>query len=271
MADQPNGRLLISHITLRGPEIRQLYQVISEQPGIGYGDLKDSCMASASAGDLFGLQEATLREALDFLVTAGMVEQDGSARRKACFRATLDQPCVCFPLLLLHHVGMLADERQQAISLIHRQLVMQDVLATTLTQLRDDAERGPYASLFAWTGEKIGFWGHLAASLGLVRRLEREAELLVVPQLNLLAAALEWATERDLSSSSLSASLQAIDNTFFACFTGTGRVHRGLAQALVALHRRARIQLTHHSDSAQSVLLGEWRVSDVRLPIRENG
>src|SRR5262245_18263972 len=98
MAMPPVGRLLISHIKLRGPELRQLYQVISRRLDISYEDLRHSCVVPVTSEDVFGLQEATLRETLDFLVSAGLVDQQGSARRKANFRVTPALPNVTFPL-----------------------------------------------------------------------------------------------------------------------------------------------------------------------------
>jgi hypothetical protein len=265
------ARLLISHITLRGPELRQLYEIIRERPEVLYEDLVRSVVAPVAARDPFGLEEATLREALNFLLVAGMVEQRGSARRKASFSAAPSPPDsdIGIPLMLLNRIGQLADERQRAIGLVHRHLVDRDALAFTLAGLRDDIERGPYGHLFAWTGEKIGFWAHLAAYLGLVRRLEREVEGLVVPQPSLVLGALGLALSDGSVSASLDTCLRAIDRAYFACFTRAGRVHRGLAQTLIALHRMGHIHLTHRSDATHSVLLGDWRVSEFRLAERE--
>ena len=81
------GRLLVSHITLRGPELRQLYELIEARPDISYDDIAAATTAVVLAS-AFGLEEAPLREALNFLLVAGMVEQIGPSRRKAIFRAT---------------------------------------------------------------------------------------------------------------------------------------------------------------------------------------
>lgn len=64
---------------------------------------------------------------------------------------------------------------------------------------------------------------------------------------------------------SLAACLRVIDATFLACFTGRGRVHRGLAQTLLALESLGQVRLTHSADAAHSLLLGERRVSEVWL------
>src|SRR5690606_14450449 len=107
-----------------------------------------------------------------------------------------------------------------------------------------------------WTGEKITFWTHLAHYLGLARRLERSAEVLIVPRPGLVLAALRWAAKDDLSgASSLRDALDAIDGSLFACYTSRGRVHRGLAQALVALERSGQVRLSHSADAAPSLLL----------------
>src|SRR6185436_941772 len=96
------GRLLVSHITLRGLELRQLYELIEGRPDISYDNVAAATTA-AVLSSAFGLEEAPLREALNFLLVAGMVEQIGPSRRKAIFRATPRIRSTPFPLLLLHH------------------------------------------------------------------------------------------------------------------------------------------------------------------------
>ncbi len=264
------GRLLISHITLRGPELQQLHTLIARRPDICYDELRETLVAPVALRTEIQLEEAPLREALNFLLVAGLVEQRGASRLKATFRVTATLSERPFALLLLHHLCQHGDERQRAISLIHRQLVLDDALAVTPQALRDQMERGPYQKLFVWTSEKIMLWTHLASFLGLVRRLERGGELLVVPQPHLLLDALHWATSQTAAGGSLDALLRVIDCSLMACYTGRQRVHRGVAQTLIALHSWGEIRLSHSSDAMRSLLLGTWRVSNIQLvPMQE--
>ena len=187
------GRLLISHITLRGPELAQLYALVLAHPSISYDDLAQALVPGWTGGSEFGLEDATLREALNFLLVAHMLAQDGLSRLKASFRATPLLQGLGFAPLLLHHIHSHEDQRQRALSAIYRQLVADDVLALTPAALRERMERGALRDLFIWTGEKISLWAHLLASLSLIRRLEREDELLILPQPQLLMHALHWA------------------------------------------------------------------------------
>lgn len=257
------GRLLISHITLRGLELSQLYALIAEQPDISYDDLLAILLPMGLGDSSFGLEEAPLREALNFLLVARLIEQQGPSRRKASFIATPLLRDVSFTLLLLHHIQVHGDERQRAPVLIYRQMVADDVLAISPQALREQMERGLHRSLFTWTSEKISFWAHLMAYVGLIRRSEREADLLIVPRPELVLSALRWASTQDAMSTSLDAMLLRIDTALFTCFTSRGRVHRGLAQALLALDRAGHLRLTHSADAARSLMLGERRVSDV--------
>lgn len=259
------GRLLISHITLRGPELAQTYGLVAAHPEISADKLREHLAPAAAGASPYELADAPLREALSFLVLAGLVEVHGRQRR---YSATPRLPDTPFPLLLLHHLTTHPDRRQQAISLVHRAIVADDTLAITSQSLRDQLERGPLRDLFAWTGEKVTFWVHLAAHVGLVRRLERSPELLAVPQPRLLLDTLVWALNQLQGQSSLDGTLRLIDAQLFACFTARGRVHRGLAQTLLALERLGHLQLTHSADAAHSLLLGERRVSDVGLAAR---
>lgn len=265
MSSPSLGRLLISHITLRGPELRQLYACIADAPGVHYSELVRLTAAPINEGDRFGLQEAALREALNFLLVAQLVEQHGPARRQAAFRVVPKTPNIPFPLLLMRHIAAHPDEKQQALIRLYQQLVRQDIVALSASAIRDEAERGPLGDLFAWTGEKVVFWVRLCEHLGLVRSVARDNHVLFAPRPELVLAALR-AQFGDRSRAALATCLHEVDASFFACFTARGTVQRGLVQTLVALHRLGALRLSHSSDAAQSLTLGEWRVSDVEIP-----
>ncbi|NJK81977.1 MAG: hypothetical protein HC914_19805 [Chloroflexaceae bacterium] len=231
------GRLLISHITLRGPELNQLYTLIAAHPGINYADLVSRLVINRDPDDTFGLAEAPLREALNFLLVARLVDQHGSSRFRASFQPAPLLPDTPFSLLLLHHIRQHEDERQRAPALMYTQLVAEDAIATSAAVIRDQMERSMYRDLFAWTGEKVGFWVHLFSYLGLVRRMERSTDVLIVPQPNFVLTALGWAQQARLSRS-LAACLHVIDDTFFCllyrAWAGASRVGTNPAGARVA-------------------------------------
>lgn len=257
------NRLLISHITLRGPEICQLYHLIAAHPHITYDDLVASLVPMRQSASELSLDESPLRETLNFLLVAKLVEQQGSSRFKASFCATPLLADTPFPLLLLHHLHQHPDKRQRAPLLIYRQLVADDVVSTTIPALRAHMEQSPYHDLFAWTGEKVGFWAHLFQYLGLIRRLNPTADMVIVPQLSLLHIALGWVQQHANASSSLAHCLEVIETWFFPCITQHHRVHSGIAQTLHALHTCGYIHLNHYADAAQSLIVQERRVSDV--------
>src|SRR5687767_15087137 len=151
------GRLLISHITLRGPEVKQLYSFVASVSNPSYQELAEHYVPDWQPESAFNIEEAALREALNFLLAAGLVHQQGDSRRKARFSPVAAGEGTSFELKLLGAIRRLADERQQAIFLVHRQLVMRDVLAISPTELRAELERGPHARLFTWTSEKVLF------------------------------------------------------------------------------------------------------------------
>jgi hypothetical protein len=270
MSSPSLGRLLISHITLRGPELGQLYACIADSPGVHYNELVRLTAAPINESNQFGLQEAALRETLNFLLVAQLVEQYGPARRQATFRVVPNVPDIPFPLLLMSHIATHPDERQRAIVTLYQQLARQDVLALTASGIRDEAERGPLGDLFAWTGEKVVFWVRLCEYLGLMRSVARDNHVLLAPRPELILAALR-VQFGDRSGASLATCLTEVDASFFACFTARGAVQRGLAQTLVALHRLGALRLSHSSDAAQSLTLGEWRVSDIEIPKQPRG
>lgn len=265
MPDPSLGRLLISHITLRGPELAQLYDLIVASPGIPYDQIVHSLVPAGGAGLEFGLDEAPLREALNFLMVAGLVTQSGPSRRKGKFFSGTHLDERSFPLVLLYHIRNHPQERQRAITDVHAQLVGDNVLMLTPQTIRERMERSPASSLFAWTGEKITFWTHITSYLGLTRRIERSLDVLVLPRPSVILAALRWAGALPDAPRSLDLCLRTINTSLFTCFSSRGDVHVGLAQTLTLLHQRGAIRLTHSTDAARSVLLGRWRVSDVEL------
>jgi hypothetical protein len=260
MTSPSSGRLLISHITLRGPELRQTYTLIAREPAITYAHLAEQTLAPAE-NPTFGLEEAPLREALSFLSGAGLVDQSGQGPRRR-LRVTPRLPGADFALLLLHHLWTRHDIRQRALLLTYQQLAGENLGSIDLREAKRRMEAGPYGSLFAWTGEKLTFWSQLLEYLGLLRRLG--AGVVCLPQQTLVLSALRavGGTERLHGLAEL---LEQLDQRFFACFTARGQVHAGLAQTLVALHRAGQISLRHSADAARSLSLGDWRVSEVAL------
>lgn len=258
MTASSSGRLLISHITLRGPELAQLYALIARQPAITYAEVADAMLLPDERSEL---AEAPLRETLNFLLLARLLERQGSGKLSK-WSVTPSDSSLPFPLLLLRHIRSHPDMRQRAITLVHNQLVAADTVIVTLPLLRDQVERGAYASLFAWTGEKIQLWSHLSHFIGLVRRFERSPDLALVPQPALVLAALRYALQYDCGPS-LDACLHWIDSQLFACFTQRGHVHRGMVQTLLTLDQLHQIRLSHSADAAGSLLLEGRRVSEV--------
>jgi hypothetical protein len=263
-----SNRLLISHIILRGPEIQQIYMAIEVHQRLDWQELYKTFVAHNDTEDPFKLEEATLREALNFLVISRMIRRR-KQKKSLYFFIDPKSHGLAFPLALLTHVHQHPDKRQQAISLIYQQLIAHDTLSITQQQLRDEQERGPYRELFTWTSEKISFWTHLAMYLGLIYRLERENVLIIAPQPELLLLAIKQVLATPEPTSSIMVCLQRISQLFFACFSSNGRVHGGITQTLVAMHRLGMIHLSHQDDAVRSLVLGNWRVSEIALPTQE--
>lgn len=204
-------------------------------------------------------------ETLNFLLAVGLVEQEGISRRKATFspKGKQNEP---FPLALLSYLCAHTEERQRALQYVHKQLVQADIVVIDVPAVRRAMEQGPYGDWFVWTDEKIIFWSHLMHYIGLVRRLERTSDIYLIPQAALFLRALQHiAPAITQEPCDLHDCLHQVDQFYFACFTRWGRIHEGLGQTLVALHKQGTLSLTHHADAAHSHLLGHWRVSQIQL------
>ncbi|NTU86160.1 MAG: hypothetical protein HGA45_43670, partial [Chloroflexales bacterium] len=109
MSTVGGGRLLISHITLRGPELAQAYGLIVARHEVSGDDIV-AALCPAAGTSPFALADAPLREALSFLSLSGLVEARGRQRRYSPTPSLSAEP---FPLLLLHHLAAHSDRRQQ--------------------------------------------------------------------------------------------------------------------------------------------------------------
>ncbi len=266
MTISSSNRLLISHITLRGVELEQLYRRIESQPGIYFNDLVFALSPDPCDHSRLELTETALFEAVNFLIVADMIRSEGSTRRQACFYPKPMLNDIPFPLLLLYHIQAHPDKRQRALALVQRHLVAEDILSSNTKDIRIEMERSSLGNLFVWTSEKVIFWSHLSHYLGTVRRLNHKNEILIVPQMSLLLKTLHWTNKTELVDIyHLRQSLDAIDRLFFACYTVHNRVHQGIVQALVALEKTGYVQFFHYSDSQSSLLLNERRISHFRL------
>jgi len=261
MTSTSSGRLLISHITLRGPELRQTYMLVAQESSVTYRRLAEQSLA-LPAGSVFGLEEAPLREALSFLTGVGMVEQSGQGLRRH-LRATPSLPNADFALLLLRHLAAHHDIRQRALLLIYQHLVAECLRPVELREARRRMESSPYGKLFAWTGEKLTFWSQLLEYTGLLHR-SGAGGVVCLPQQALVLDALRTAAGMS-GVYQLAELLDRIDQQLFTCFTARGQVHGGLVQTLIALHHTGQIGLSHSADAARSLSLGDWRVSEVTL------
>jgi hypothetical protein len=77
MSTTSSGRLLISHITLRGPELAQVYGWIATHPEISGEALRTDFVPAAAETSPLELADAPLREALSFLSLVGLIEAHG--------------------------------------------------------------------------------------------------------------------------------------------------------------------------------------------------
>src|SRR3954468_7527241 len=104
------SRLLISHITLRGPEVKEVYRFIASRTLVSYQELAIRFVPSWQPGSAFMVEEAALREGLNFLLVAGLVQQHGDSRRKANFSALRPHDNGPFELQLIQAIRDQEDE-----------------------------------------------------------------------------------------------------------------------------------------------------------------
>jgi hypothetical protein len=260
-------RLLINRITLRGPEMERLFHHIRRHPGASYESLV-SRYVPPEPGVFSAANDELLKDAIGFMLTAGVLElqTNSNAWAKRTFRVPPDLPTDDFRLELLAGLRFQSDARQRALAGVHDHLVSLDAVHVPANHTHRWMERSAWGGLFGWNEEKCRLAVGLFGFLGLVVPLDDNGYY-CLPRLSLLRAIFKQVRKEAQAGRRMPVRdlLEAVEVSYFACFTPKGRVHRGLAFTLEEMADRGLIRLIHQADSARSVLIGPRRVSEVEF------
>lgn len=260
-------RLLINRITLRGPEMERIFRHVRRHPGVSYEALVERYVPP-EPGVFSPTNDELLKDAIGFMLTAGVLalESNSNAWAKRTFVVPPDLPTDDFRLELLAALRAQPDPRQRAVAGVHDHLAGMDVVHVPANHTHRWMERSEWGGLFSWNEEKTRLVVGLYSYLGLVVPLEDNGYM-CIPRLALVKAIFKQVRKEAAAGARMPIRdvLEAIETSYFACFTAKGRVHRGLAFALEEMADRGMIRLRHQADSARSVLVGTRRVSEVEF------
>jgi len=254
-------RILLSHITVRGPDLESIHQVVKDRKSASF-DFLANLFAMPEAGGS-GVQVHQLRECLNFLETVGIIKANKSTKGEE-FVLEPNLPDVAFPLILLNRLKLSAEN---SFYLVHKHLVSNDVLSVDMGALKRTVESSLELG-FTWNEQKLGFWMNLADYLGLGKKYAYSQIFVCFPSSELLKNLLTVTVSKRKSGErvNLGEFVNYLSTEFFECLTREGLLFKGLQQSLLVLQRKGRISLVPAaSDDPNPTFVDGKRIGFVSL------
>lgn len=236
-------RLLLGYVTLRGPDLEQVYRFIES---------KAPCTEEEFVDELFiddGSDGSSHHEeCLRFLRSVDMVKLTDDRYDVINEQILEDQT---FGLKLLHHLHEQTG-RQTHVTFIIDLITKKNLTSSTQSELIKTIERSEENVYeFTWTDPKIKMWSYLLDFIGVIQ-MESEEELTFYPRREFVIELLKhYSTSTDQSD--LSGFLEYINNNYWNCFTTTSppTIHQGLSAVLINLAASGIIELHTYSDATE--------------------
>ncbi|HYG57734.1 MAG TPA: hypothetical protein VD902_06665 [Symbiobacteriaceae bacterium] len=244
--DQAPTTYLLNYITTLGGTLESVFNLVAAR-----GQLTlEQCQQQAD----FRREKSErdhVKDALNFLHTCGLVTREDGAYR------TEEKPAegVAFHLLLVQAIRR-APEHQADFMKIYDLLVRQGHVSLSDDDLITIMNR----TEFTTPGEadlnlnKAAWWLRTSHHLGIIRKLQRSKQFLVMPEATLVLELMARAGA-DRQQISLMDWLKYTETECFAAVTAEGKLHPGLASVVAELAARGLIKLGI-KDDVQSVSLG---------------
>ena len=232
-------RLLLGYVTLRGPDLEQVYR---------YLESNSPCEVSQIVDDLFVGSDSEgsnhPEECLRFLQTVDMVRKTDEGYVIMNEEVSED---TSFGLKLLRHLKEQGG-KQSSLTYILELIAREDLSTTTQSDLIATIERDDNGYDFSWTDPKIKQWSYLMDYIGVIR-METENELIFYPKRDLVLELLinhHNQTEED----NLTSLVEYIEKNYWNCMTQSTQptIYEGLSATLLNMHRSGIIQLQSYSD-----------------------
>lgn len=239
---------LASYQSVRGPEVKSIYQKIRDEGSMEISQL----YGYFGRPDEGGTSKTSVDETVKFLHATDFVEEPA----ESIYEVISGQPFsdLPFELQLFHHVRKQKGE-QKHFSDIHRIVAESDSQFIDRDRLVEELKRelGEYA--LDWNKQKVKMWYDLVKHFGLVS-IDSNERVLTSPNPGIVYDLLEAFSDRE-GSPRFRQALDWIEENFCYCYAERGgarpRVHRGLSDTLVMMHEAGTIKLSAVSDATTEV------------------
>lgn len=243
--------LLISRIPVRYADLVLIHQQLETYGSLSFPQLTQQLTPNWNS--YLASSATLLRETLSFGTTLGLYQSsDERAWENRYFHSQHSHALLRPTILSL--LNQQTDPAQRAFKGLHDTLINLGKVQTTVSELIELMELGPYGQVFKWNNTKVNFWSHFFHDLGLILHLPPE-RLICSPSTALLLDLLP------LQGGPLRLTLDGWHQNFCRVFTCLGEVHEGFARALLRLEQQGHLNLHYASDASGSLLLCGRRVS----------
>jgi hypothetical protein len=256
--------LLINRITLRGPEIKRVFEYIRKKGLTNYIELVERYVPKDN--NIFSeLNDDILKDTIGFLLSSGLLEISENGRswsvRSFSVPSDLSQE-TSFQNLLLKTILNMNDTKQRALTLIHKTLVEKDILHIQYSEIVKVIERSDIANIFSWNEEKINFWANIFDFCRLIRNLKGNG-VWIIPKPELILESLIILKDQSPNFISINSWVTFFESNFGSCITKKGRLHKGFSMMFELLEQNNQLKMVHKDDSIKTILIGNRRVSEV--------
>ena len=244
---------MLSYITVRGPDLEAVYDVVRDEGIVSFDSLAELfCMPEEGVGSV---KTGQLRDCLNLLRAIDILDVTKPPKTEN-YKLEEGLKHDSFPILLLNKLRLAKD---RSFYEVQRLIVRKDILHVHVDELKRIVESALDLN-FAWTVEKLNFWMSMAHFLGLGRRSYRRFVCYPKPDLieNLLQDFFannkaEQAHPRDF--------FNYVSSEFFECLTEQGQLFQGFQQTMSLLERKGTVRLIPLSDDPNPIQVGKKHVS----------
>lgn len=253
--DKPE-KLLTGYNTVRGAELREIYQVVDQQGDVPVSALEDRFARPGT--DSTSRKDVHVDRCLKFLQAVDVVEVTAQDVVSPMNRVVYND-LEAFEPRLLHHLRQQEGEQYHlayifdvATDLDRRRISVEELLEEVI----DDEARSFGLN---WNEDNMRMWANLADPLGAISYLDRgdTNEVLIAPTGALFADLLSWYQEHGEDPERFARALEWIDEEFLPLFSArtgsTPTVAVGVADVLNNMEKDGALSLRAMSDTEDVV------------------
>jgi hypothetical protein len=251
--DKPSA-LLTGYSTVRGAELKEIYEVLATQGQVPVSAFDDRFARPDSQSGR--LNTSHIDNCMKFLRSVDMV-QVSAQDMVSPVNQDVHPEIESVEARLLHHIRQ-QEGKNYHLSYIFDVVIDRDTRRLTIEELEEYVEEDDTRSFgFTWTAEKLRMWANLADHLGAITYADGgdKNEVVVSPTRRLLVDLLSWYSENGEDSNRFARAMEWIHRDFLPVFANPHKstVAIGVADVLNDMQDDDILTMQSMSDTADVV------------------